>query len=190
MSVCRTCGFIEDEGCVTGNELHVHNAVTEKEFIDLWDTIKPSSLMRERSISYRTSLSVLQFYCCQWRIVLAMYLEKWHYSLLHLTVRNLSHSHSYFTTGDLPPISSSWRQAPSRHTTRVHFFLQLNPSGHSSYVTSSLRRRWVCLLWTGFVFIKCTYRTCSMLLDILPCALYTSPLSVQALESKSSWSTN
>jgi hypothetical protein len=36
---------------------------------------------------------------------------------------------SYFTTGGLPPIASSWRQ--------------LNTCGYSSYVTSSLTRRWV-----------------------------------------------
>jgi hypothetical protein len=34
-------------------------------------------------------------------------------------------------------------------------------------------------------FVKCTYRTCSMLLKILPLALYTSPLSVQALQGRS-----
>jgi hypothetical protein len=33
-------------------------------------------------------------------------------------------------------------------------------------------------------FVKCTYRTCSMLLKVLPFALYTSPLSVQCLHSK------
>jgi hypothetical protein len=31
-----------------------------------------------------------------------------------------------------------------------HFFLQVNPCGHSPYVTSSLTRGWVCLLWIGF----------------------------------------
>jgi hypothetical protein len=34
-------------------------------------------------------------------------------------------------------------------------------------------------------FIKCTYRTYSMLLEILSFALYTSSLSVQALQSRS-----
>jgi hypothetical protein len=55
--------------------------------------------------------------------------------------------------------------------------LQLNPCGHSPYVTSSLTRGWVCLSWIGFAFVKCTFRTYSMLLKILPCALYTSPVS-------------
>jgi hypothetical protein len=32
--------------------------------------------------------------------------------------------------------------------------LQLNLCGHSPYVTFSLTRGWVCLLWIGFVFVK------------------------------------
>jgi hypothetical protein len=45
-------------------------------------------------------------------------------------------SHNYFTTGGLPPIISSWRQAPldSRHS---NFIFQLN---------SCMRRGWVCRL--------------------------------------------
>jgi hypothetical protein len=35
-----------------------------------------------------------------------------------------------------------------------------------------------------WAFVKCTYRTYSMLLKILSCAIYTSPLSVQALQSR------
>jgi hypothetical protein len=62
---------------------------------------------------------------------------------------------------------------------------QLNPSIHMSCVTSSLTREWVFLSWTGFAFAKFTYRTCNMLLKILPCVLYTSPLSVQAWQSRS-----
>jgi hypothetical protein len=37
----------------------------------------------------------------------------------------------------------------------------------------------------AWLFVKCTYRTCSILLNILPCAVHTSPLSVQALQSRS-----
>jgi hypothetical protein len=62
--------------------------------------------------------------------------------------------------------------------------LQLKPCGHSPYVTYSLTRGLVCLLWICFAFVKCTYRTYSMLLKILPCALYISSLSVQALQSR------
>jgi hypothetical protein len=43
--------------------------------------------------------------------------------------------------------------------------------GHSPYVASSLTRRRVRLLRTLFAFVKCTYRTHSMLLRILPFAL-------------------
>jgi hypothetical protein len=45
------------------------------------------------------------------------------------------------TTGDLPPITSSWRQAP-----RDSRPVQLNTGGYSPYVTSTLTRGWVCRL--------------------------------------------
>jgi hypothetical protein len=51
-------------------------------------------------------------------------------------------------------------------------FFQLNPCGHSPYVTSSMTRRCGCLLWIGSAFVKFTYRTYSMLIKILPCALH------------------
>jgi hypothetical protein len=63
--------------------------------------------------------------------------------------------------------------------------LQLNGSSHSPYVTSSLTRGWVCLLSIYFTFVKWMYRTYSMLLKMFLFALYTSPLSVQALQSRS-----
>jgi hypothetical protein len=65
-----------------------------------------------------------------------------------LTGWRLSHncqSQSYFTTGGLSPISSSWRQTPrdSRHS---NFIFQQNICGYSPYVRSSLTRGWVCRL--------------------------------------------
>jgi hypothetical protein len=66
-----------------------------------------------------------------------------------------------------------------------HRFFQLNPRGYSTYVTSSLTRKWGWLLWICLAFVKCMYRTYSMLLKILPFALHTSPMSVQALQSRS-----
>jgi hypothetical protein len=39
--------------------------------------------------------------------------------------------------------------SPLRITTRI-FFLQLNPCGRNPYVTPSLTRGWVCLLWIHF----------------------------------------
>jgi hypothetical protein len=57
---------------------------------------------------------------------------------------------SYFTTGDLPPISSSWCQALETHD--QSFFFQLKPCGNSPYVTSSLTRRWVCLVRISLAF--------------------------------------
>jgi hypothetical protein len=54
-----------------------------------------------------------------------------------------SQSQSYFTTGGLPPISSSWRQAPwGSQPDILFYFLQLNPCGCSSYVTTSLTSGW------------------------------------------------
>jgi hypothetical protein len=67
---------------------------------------------------------------------------------------------------------------------RPETFFSTEPLRSQSYVSSSLTRGWVCLLWKGLPFVKCTYRTYSMLLKILPCALYTSPLPVQVLESR------
>jgi hypothetical protein len=62
-----------------------------------------------------------------------------------------------------------------RPTTRD--FFPNNPFCNSPYVTSSLTWRWACLLY-AWPFVKCTYRTYSMLLKILPCALYASPVSI------------
>jgi hypothetical protein len=67
--------------------------------------------------------------------------------------------------------------APSSLRLTTRYFFQLNPCGFIPYVTSSLACRWVCLLWIGFAFVKRTYRIYSILLKVLPCALYTSPLS-------------
>jgi hypothetical protein len=105
-------------------------------------------------------------------------LQTSHFSQLKLSAE--SQSQGYFTTGSLPPISSAWYQVPD-HDRR--FFWQLNPWSHSSYVTSSLTRRWVCLLCICFAFVKCTYRTYRMLLKI-SFALHRSPLSAQALQSE------
>jgi hypothetical protein len=66
---------------------------------------------------------------------------------LHLALcspRSATESESeYFTTGGLPPISSSWRQTLETHN---QYFFQLNACGYSPYVTSSLTRGWVCCL--------------------------------------------
>jgi hypothetical protein len=68
---------------------------------------------------------------------------RWRYSIppstRTLTQPNQSQCQSYFTTGGLPPVSSSWRQAP--WDPRPVIFFYLNTWGDSSYVTSSLTRR-------------------------------------------------
>jgi hypothetical protein len=56
----------------------------------------------------------------------------------------INQSQSYFTTGGLTPISSSWRQAP--WDSRPVIFFQRNTCGYSPYVTSSLIRGCVCRL--------------------------------------------
>jgi hypothetical protein len=62
----------------------------------------------------------------------------------HLNSQLNAESQSCFTTGSLPPISSSWRQAP--WYPRQFFIFQLNTCSYSPYVTSSLTRGWVCRL--------------------------------------------
>jgi hypothetical protein len=63
--------------------------------------------------------------------------------LLLVQSQSQSQSQSYFTTGGLPPISSSWRQAP--WDPRPDFFFQLNSCGNSPYVASSLSP------WSGYI---------------------------------------
>jgi hypothetical protein len=53
-------------------------------------------------------------------------------------------SQNYFTTGGLPPISSSWQK--DLWDSRPVIFFQLNTCGYSPYATSSLTRGWVCRL--------------------------------------------
>jgi hypothetical protein len=70
----------------------------------------------------------------------------WDYSLTAdsglSTLTEDNQSQSYFTTGGLPPMNSSWRQAfwGSRSVSCLFIFLQLNSYGHSPCVTYSLTR--------------------------------------------------
>jgi hypothetical protein len=57
-------------------------------------------------------------------------------------------------------------------------------NGHSSYVTSSLTRRWVCLLWICLAFCQVYFSHITCYWKFLPFALHTSPLSVQAFQSR------
>jgi hypothetical protein len=59
---------------------------------------------------------------------------------------------SSFTTGGLPPISLSRRQAHWDPWTEIFFLSDWTLSAKSPYATSSLTRRWVCLLWTCLTF--------------------------------------
>jgi hypothetical protein len=80
----------------------------------------------------------------------------------------LSQIQNRFKTGGLRPISGSLRQAP--WDSRPKIFFQLNPWGHSPYVTS-MTRGWVCLLWIRFAYywklfllhciqVLCQFRIC------------------------------
>jgi hypothetical protein len=66
--------------------------------------------------------------------------------ILQLTTDELSQSQSYFTTGGLPPISSSRRRAPWDSRPEPFFLSQLNTCGLSTYITSSVMRGGVCHL--------------------------------------------
>jgi hypothetical protein len=66
-------------------------------------------------------------------------------------LQSQSQSQDYFMSDGLPPISSSWRQAPG-DSRPVILFVQVNTCGHSPYVTSSLTRGFVCLLWICLAF--------------------------------------
>jgi hypothetical protein len=105
------------------------------------------------------------------------------FTSINWTTTQPSPSPSHLMTGGLPPISSSSRQALWDSLPGI--FFQLIPSNHSPYVTLSLTRKWVYLLRIAWSLVKCTYCTYGTLLNILPFVLYTSPLSVQALQNRS-----
>jgi hypothetical protein len=56
---------------------------------------------------------------------------------------------SYFSTDSLPPITNLGVKSLEYHDYSF-FFWQLNTCCHCPYVTSSLTRGWVSLLWIGF----------------------------------------
>jgi hypothetical protein len=68
--------------------------------------------------------------------------------------------------------SPFWLPSFLRHMSRVFGGGQLNSYDHGPCVTSSLKRGWVCLFSVRLAFVKCTYRTYSMILKVLH---FTSP---------------
>jgi hypothetical protein len=75
------------------------------------------------------------------------------------------HSQSYFTTGGLPTIGSSWRQVPWGSILEILSFLQQNRCCHSH----NLSDEWIDLSLINMLgLVKCTYSSYSMLLTILP----------------------
>jgi hypothetical protein len=92
---------------------------------------------------------------------------------------------SYFTTGGLLPISSSWGQAP--WDSRSEFFFQPSPCGDSPYEIYSLTRRWGFILWICLAFrhaLRIALIACYWKFFFLHYTC-TGPLSVQALQSRS-----
>jgi hypothetical protein len=61
-------------------------------------------------------------------------------------------------------------QSPLRIMTR-DFFPLVNPCSHNPYVTSSLMRGWVCLVWIGLAFssIHITHIACYWKFSVLHC---------------------
>jgi hypothetical protein len=93
-------------------------------------------------------------------------------------------SQSYFATGGLPPITSSWCQPPWDPRPETFLF-----NWNLAVIVFMQHRLWredgLVFYEHAWPFVKCSYHTYSMLLKILSFALYTSFLSVQTLQSRS-----
>jgi hypothetical protein len=101
------------------------------------------------------------------------------------TTNTQSQSQSYFTTSGLPPISSSWCQAPA-DPWRSNFIFQLNTCDYSPYVTFSLTKGWFChlqllLALASAVILRSECRGTHDL--ILECQVWDSP-SLEHISSK------
>jgi hypothetical protein len=123
------------------------------------------------------------FCCDEWQMKNPCSLNHWtplrmNYNWINQS-QSESESQSYFTIDGLPVRLVVKLLGP----TPIDFF-QLNSCGNSPYITSSLTR-WFVSYEYAWPFVKCIFRTYSMLLKIIPFALHTSPLSVQALQGRS-----
>jgi hypothetical protein len=134
------------------NRLHRHIMACIRQCIPRLQDVSGLAFVFFVSHSESTSGWLLILVCCS----LAGYVA------LHLTC---CHSSFFYGVG-----LTSWESGPET-------FFSTDPCGHSPYVTSSLTRRWGCLLWMCLALRKACFRTCNMLLKILPSALYTSPVS-------------
>jgi hypothetical protein len=87
-----------------------------------------------------------------------------------------SQSRSYFTTVGLPPISSSWWQAPWDSRPPIFSTEHLR---RSPYVTSSLMRGWVCRLQLLLVLASAVIPGPSPagLMTLLYCLKFETPLT-------------
>jgi hypothetical protein len=110
----------------TGTSLLLTIIYDSWESISVYDTFH-SLLDHKRSF----------FLCDEWRRIVAHTLNCLKRRLFGECSFNQSQSQSYFTTGALPPISSSWRQAP---------WNSLDTWVYNPYVTSPPTWGWVCRL--------------------------------------------
>jgi hypothetical protein len=67
-------------------------------------------------------------------------------------LQSQSQSQSYFTTGGLQPISSSWRQVSWSSREEIFFFNWT--LAVADLDVTSLMRRWICLLWICLAFCQ------------------------------------
>jgi hypothetical protein len=100
------------------------------------------------------------------------------------SVQSQSQSQYYFMTGDLPPVSLSCCQAPWESRPEIFFFNRTLAVVVSMKHLSDEKPSLSLSNMLGLLSIICiTHITCYW--KIVPFALYSSPLSVQALQSRS-----
>jgi hypothetical protein len=77
---------------------------------------------------------------------------------------------SLLTTGTLNRTDKKSELLNDRRFTANQFILAPSPLRTDILCVTSSLSRGVCPLWLGLALVKCTYRTYSLLLKVLPCA--------------------
>jgi hypothetical protein len=152
-TIIMPCALVTIDGFRMDDRIHWHHTNSTRNYkyysaivvlhtLQFTVTQSQSSFVVSRQWNYK-SLTVIASYTKSSFHSLIPFLQS---LLKHLRLPSLetplfllqSQSQVYFTTGGLPPSSSSWRQALETHD---QYFLQLNACCYSSYVKSSLTRR-------------------------------------------------
>jgi hypothetical protein len=149
---CRTPSGAHDQIFITVWQLRSYFCGTSslrKGRVFLWYmmlAVVSAGFLGSESLRTRDHILLSQIWDVPFRLLLRLAGSQCRYSTPppHGTYDS-SQSQSHFTTGGLPPINSSWSRAS--WDPRPKIFFQLNSCGNSSYVTSSLTRRCVCLVW-------------------------------------------